>query len=168
MNEKELKAKAIELGLPTAEELYLFAERMNQSRLPQDIIEASSTDIDSADYSTLGEYSVNANFLSRCAKGLEKRTRKLQDRKATESNDFTEGSLWVLKNTSPKYLQGVLVQIVEVDSSTKGRTVIWAKIAEATSGGKSLGHTVGYPTSCFEVASDTDKARTPFEEYSNS
>lgn len=92
-------------------------------------------------------------------------TNKLIDREASQNDDLKVGAIMKLQNTNPKYLQGVLVQIVEIEKRN-GKTIIWSKIAETTGKGTDLGMTVGYPATCYAVASESEKLRTPFEEYS--
>jgi hypothetical protein len=156
MNEQEIKAEANRLGLPTSEEILLFAQRLN-SVAPHEVTKAAEAD--------LKEYAINVNFLKRCSGGVEKLTNKLIDREATESNDLQVGKIMKLQNTKPQYLQGVLVQIVEVEKKSGGKTIIWAKIAEEIGKAKDLGMTVGYPATCFTEATASEKLRTNFDEY---
>ena len=92
-------------------------------------------------------------------------TNKVIDREASQNDDLRVGAIMKLQNTNPKYLQGVLVQIVEIEKRSGGKTIIWSKIAEETGKGTDLGMTVGYPATCYEVATESDKLRTNFEEY---
>jgi hypothetical protein len=155
MNEQEIKAEAKRLGLPTNEEILLFAQRLNA---------VSSLEVTEVAGADLSEYSINVNFLKRCSGAIEKMTNKLIDREASQNEDIWVGAIMKLQNTNPKYLQGVLVQIVEIEKRA-GKTVIWSKIAEETGKGTDLGMTVGYPATCYAVASESDKLRTNFEEY---
>ena len=156
MNEQEIKAEAKRLGLPTNEEILLFAQRLNA---------VSSLEVTEVAGADLSGYSLNLNFLKRCSGGVEKMTNKLIDREASQNDDLKVGAIMKLQNTNPKYLQGVLVQIVEIEKRN-GKTIIWSKIAETTGKGTDLGMTVGYPATCYAVASESEKLRTPFEEYS--
>ena len=156
MNEQEIKAEAKRLGLPTTEEILLFAQRLNA---------VSSLEVTEVAGADLSGYSLNLNFLKRCSGGVEKMTNKLIDREASQNDDLKVGAIMKLQNTNPKYLQGVLVQIVEIEKRN-GKTIIWSKIAETTGKGTDLGMTVGYPATCYAVASESEKLRTPFEEYS--
>ena len=156
MNEQEIKAEAKRLGLPTNEEILLFAQRLNA---------VSSLEVTEVAGADLSGYSLNLNFLKRCSGGVEKMTNKLIDREASQNDDLKVGAIMKLQNTNPKYLQGVLVQIVEIEKRN-GKTIIWSKIAETTGKGTALGMTVGYPATCYAVASESEKLRTPFEEYS--
>ena len=156
MNEQEIKAEAKRLGLPTNEEILLFAQRLNA---------VSSLEVTEVAGADLSGYSLNLNFLKRCSGGVEKMTNKLIDREASQNDDLKVGAIMKLQNTNPKYLQGVLVQIVEIEKRN-GKTIIWSKVAETTGKGTDLGMTVGYPATCYAVASESEKLRTPFEEYS--
>ena len=156
MNEQEIKAEAKRLGLPTNEEILLFAQRLN---------EVSSLEVTEVAGADLSGYSINLNFLKRCSGAVEKMTNKVIDREASQNDDLRVGAIMKLQNTNPKYLQGVLVQIVEIEKRN-GKTIIWSKIAETTGKGTDLGLTVGYPATCYAVASESEKLRTPFEEYS--
>ena len=156
MNEQEIKAEAKRLGLPTNEEILLFAQRLNA---------VSSLEVTEVAGADLSGYSINLNFLKRCSGAVEKMTNKVIDREASQNDDLRVGAIMKLQNTNPKYLQGVLVQIVEIEKRN-GKTIIWSKIAEETGKGTDLGMTVGYPATCYAVASESEKLRTPFEEYS--
>ena len=156
MNEQEIKAEAKRLGLPTNEEILLFAQRLNA---------VSSLEVTEVAGADLSGYSINLNFLKRCSGAVEKMTNKVIDREASQNDDLKVGAIMKLQNTNPKYLQGVLVQIVEIEKRN-GKTIIWSKIAETTGKGTDLGMTGGYPATCYAVASESEKLRTPFEEYS--
>lgn len=162
MDKEAIKAEAQKLGLPTAEEMYLFAERMNGFR-HNDLLEASQADVDRVDYEPLSEYANCANFLKRCAGSVNKEADKLYARKAEENSVVEEGEFMILRNCSPKYLNGVVVMIHEIEKRSQGKTVIWAKIAEDTGNkGRSFGDIVGYPVSCFAEATLAQKERSPF------
>ena len=156
MNEQEIKAEAKRLGLPTNEEILLFAQRLNA---------VSSLEVTEVAGADLSGYSINLNFLKRCSGAVEKMTNKVIDREASQNDDLRVCAIMKLQNTNPKYLQGVLVQIVEIEKRSGGKTIIWSKIAEETGKGTDLGMTVGYPATCYAVATESDKLRTNFEEY---
>tara|TARA_R100001510_G_C7656500_1_gene216570 strand:+ start:1639 stop:2163 length:525 start_codon:yes stop_codon:yes gene_type:complete len=161
MDIEAIKAEAQKLGLPTAEEMYLFAERMNGFR-HSDLLEASGADVDTVDYEPLREYANYANFVKRCAGSVSKEADKLYTNKAEENSLIEEGDFMVLRNCSPKYLNGVVVMIHEIEKRDKGKTIIWARIAEDTGKSRSFGDIVGYPASCFSDATVEQKNRSPF------
>ena len=162
MDKEAIKAEAQKLGLPTAEEMYLFAERMNGFR-HSDLLEASGADVDRVDYEPLREYANCAHFVKVCAGSVSKEAESLYARKAEENSVIEEGNFMVLVNTKPKYLQGKVVMVEEIDKRPQGKTIIWAKIAEDTGNkGRSFGDLVGYPSSCFREATQAEKERSPF------
>lgn len=161
MDKEAIKAEAQKLGLPTAEEMYLFAERMNGFR-HSDLLEASQADVDRVDYEPLREYANCANFVKRCASSVTKEADNLYTKKAEENSVIEEGEFMILRNCSPKYLNGVVVMIHEIEKRPQGKTVIWARIAEDTGKGRSFGDLVGYPSSCFAEATLAQKERSPF------
>ncbi len=161
MDKEAIRAEAHKLGLPTAEEMYLFAERMNGFR-QNDLLEASQSDVDRVDYEPLREYANCANFLKRCAGSVNKESDRLYTKKAEENNVIEEGDLMVLRNISPKYLNGVVVLIDEIEKRPQGKTVIWAKIAEDTGKGRGFGDIIGFPSACFAEATQAEKERSPY------
>ena len=84
MNEQEIKAEAKRLGLPTNEEILLFAQRLNA---------VSSLEVTEVAGADLSGYSINLNFLKRCSGAVEKMTNKLIDIEASQNDDLKVGAI---------------------------------------------------------------------------
>tara|TARA_R100001443_G_scaffold73790_1_gene81703 strand:+ start:458 stop:952 length:495 start_codon:yes stop_codon:yes gene_type:complete len=113
---------------PTAKEIMEFAQRLNGVSY-RDIKEVSDfDDLNSA-----------ANFLKRCAGGVEKASASI----ASEACDIEKGQTITFKNCKPKYLLGIHAVVKNVEKR-KNETVIWSVIVEETGQSKTYGHEVGF------------------------
>tara|TARA_R100001510_G_C7651458_1_gene209126 strand:+ start:132 stop:629 length:498 start_codon:yes stop_codon:yes gene_type:complete len=122
---------------PTAKEIMDFAQRLNgvSYNTIKEVIDFD--DINSA-----------ANFLKRCAGGVEKASAFI----ASESCDIVKGQTITFKNCKPKYLSGIHAVVKNVEKR-KNETVIWSVIVEETGQSKTYGHEVGFALA--QISKDT-------------
>lgn len=135
MNRKEIKAEAKELGFPTAEEMNLFGERLGLGCTRSDL----TSDSDYTDIPSI------AKGIRNSLKQFETYAKKVIE----QEGGVQEGDIKVLRNVSPKYLQGVAVIITEIERRQNGN-VYWGRILEMTGKKNGLGDLIGFAVHCFE------------------
>jgi hypothetical protein len=123
------KDRASELGVPSAEEIYIFAERLNLVR--REILE---------EMESVGDFANGCHFVGKVAASVNKFAEKVN------AQQFEVGQVGTIHNLRPKYLVGAKFEVKEVDLK-KG--TLWGTILTETGGQTTKGAYTGIPTSCF-------------------
>ena len=130
--EKERKVhqdKACELGVPSAEEIYIFADRLNLVR--REALEAVGS---------VGDFANACYAVGKVGASVSKFAEKVN------AQQFEVGHVGTIHNLRPKYLVGAKFEVKEVDLK-KG--TLWGTILTETGGQTTKGAYTGIPTSCF-------------------